>query len=97
MTGRSTSRGKNAALIAASGGSEAKVYRTLHAPVVVVDEWNEAAIERGAVANPVSATFQRSGLYLNDRIKWLYDCCAADRSLAERVNDYRFRNCMITK
>ena len=53
--------------------------------VVVADEWNEAAIEREAVANPVHA------VCLINRGNGLYDCFAAGRSLARLVSDYRFR------
>ena len=36
-----------------------------------------------AVANPVTT------VYLSDRVAWFYDCCAAERSLALLVSDYR--------
>ena len=52
--------------------------------VVVADEWNEAAIERAAVAKPVHA------VCLINRGSRPYDCFAAGRSLARLVSDYRF-------
>ena len=54
---------------------------------VAADEWNEAAIEMVrhcdvAVAKPEHA------VYLINRVGRLYDCCAAERSLARLVSCY---------
>ena len=49
---------------------------------VAADELNEAAIDREAVAKPEHA------VYLINRVGRLYDCCAADRSLARLVSCY---------
>ncbi len=56
----------------------------LPAKPVAADELREAAFEDVAFANPIIA------VYLNSQFLRFYDCCAAERSLAELVSCYGY-------